>query len=89
MFTFSDLNDAIDVCPILEKTSENTGDGEKISETTGQGEKISETTGQGGKISETTENGKYSEVFTISNQSKVVLVTVASLQIFEMATIYT
>ncbi|XP_071147494.1 uncharacterized protein [Mytilus edulis] len=53
-----DLNDAIDVCPILEKTSENTGDGEKISETTGQGEKISETTGQGEKISETTGQGE-------------------------------
>ncbi|XP_063419285.1 uncharacterized protein LOC134702120 isoform X2 [Mytilus trossulus] len=57
-----DLNDAIDVCPILEKTSEITGDGEKISETTGQGEKISETTGQGEKISETTgQNEKISE----------------------------
>ncbi|XP_052094053.1 uncharacterized protein LOC127730048 isoform X4 [Mytilus californianus] len=53
-----DLNDAIDVCPILEKTSEITGDGEKISETTGQGEKISETTGQGEKISETTGQGE-------------------------------
>ncbi|CAG2201021.1 unnamed protein product [Mytilus edulis] len=53
-----DLNDAIDVCPILEKTSENTGDGEKISENTGDGEKISETTGQGEKISETTGQGE-------------------------------
>ncbi|XP_052094054.1 uncharacterized protein LOC127730048 isoform X5 [Mytilus californianus] len=63
-----DLNDAIDVCPILEKTSEITGDGEKISETTGQGEKISETTGQGEKISETT--GQCEKISEITGDSE-------------------
>ncbi|VDI81171.1 Hypothetical predicted protein [Mytilus galloprovincialis] len=48
-----DLNDAIDVCPILEKTSENTGDGEKISETTGQGRKRTSCSSKNEKVDAT------------------------------------